>query len=115
MMIFLFALLLAALVFGITARSRRYHRGANPALTSAAYLLPAAFLAITLGWAAIQEEGFLRFALLGFGFPADGGDGRQITLGGDRANNELWISAFDDHEEDGAKTRAEADERVAGR
>lgn len=110
-MILLFAFLLGLLAFGITSRSRRYHKPANVALVAAAYLLPALFLAITLGWAAYREEGFLRFALLGFGFPAEEG-GRAITVGGARDQHELWISAFDDHEAESAKTRAAAEARA---
>ena len=110
-MILLFAFLLGLLAFGITSRSRRYHKPANVALVAAAYLLPALFLAITLGWAAYREEGFLRFALLGFGFPAEEG-GRAIAVGGARDQHEVWISAFDDHEAESAKTRVAADARA---
>jgi len=81
MMLFCFALLLGLLAFAVTGRSRRYHRPAVPVLVAAAYLLPAAFLASTLGWAALREEGFLRFALLGFGFPAEETP-RTLGLGG---------------------------------
>jgi hypothetical protein len=106
MMLFLVAVLLALLAFGITRRSRRYHRQANPALTAAAYFLPAAMLALTLGWAALKEDGFLRFALLGFGFPAED-TGRTIGIGGARDHHELWVRAFDDGGGEGRKGAAD--------
>lgn len=111
MMFFFFALLLGLLAFAITGRSRRYHRPAVPALLAAAYLLPALFLAATLGWAALREEGFLRFALLGFGFPAEESP-RTIGMGGARDQHELWVRAFDDAAEDTAASRAAGEERA---
>lgn len=111
MMLFFFALLLGLLAFGITGRSRRHHRPALPALVAAAYLLPAAFLAATLGWAALREDGFLRFALLGFGFPVEE-SARTLGVGGARDQNELWIKAFDDAAGEEPRTRAASEERA---
>lgn len=111
-MIFLVASLLAILAFGITSRSSRFHRPANLALTALAYLLPALFLASALGWAAFKETGFLRFALLGFAFPAEG-EARTVAIGGARADHEVWISALDDNAAEMVKTPAQIEERQA--
>ncbi len=103
MMLFLLAVLLLLLAFGITLRSRRPHQPANGNLLAGAYFLPALFLASTLGWAAFSETGFLRFSLLGFGFAGD--EPRRLQLGGDRGEHELWLKAFDDGEGESALSR----------
>lgn len=65
------------------------------------YVAPAAFVALLVGFAPAEAHR-LRLSLLGVGFRGPADDVLAVAVGGDRAEHEVWVSAFAREEDEEA-------------